>query len=166
MSRREMVIVGVILVGMFFALDLHTVSGRKIPVEPPAEERRVHSTRGFSIIVPPDWTESHSDGSIASFPNSSIAARARAMIVVAVMNENTAPTVAAKFQDQSARLQFTQRPWMLDHPAWATWTYTTIHDGKPYFITYAVNEERDEIPPMALRYLETFRVEPPVGDPE
>ncbi len=55
-------------------------SGRPIPVEPPAEQRRVHNEAGFSIIAPHNWVERNRDEPpmIHLTPRQVIAARSKA----------------------------------------------------------------------------------------
>ncbi len=39
------------------------------------------------------------------------------------------------------------------------WTYVFERDGQWYEVTYLIAEAHDEIPPMALEYLETLKTE-------
>jgi len=166
---QELVVVLMILILLmallglpFLASDIQPwEAGRAIPAEAPSEDRRVHHEMGFSIVAPPNGTTRHLGGMLHLTPKQVFDGRSRAGIVVSQSSEQPSdlpPAQSVKFLGRPAYLKIDRRPSTFDDPALTTWTYSLQQDGQWFEISYFIAQSHEQIPEMALQYLETLKV--------
>lgn len=136
-------------------------AGHFIPVESPSEDWRVHNDAGFSVICPPNWEARNQHGRIKLTPKQVRAGRSSAGIIVSEWDEFPESLTLyedTKFLGTAAHLKVERRRSTFDDPALTWWTYFFQHDGKWIEVSYHISEWHEEIPEMAMRYLETFKM--------
>jgi hypothetical protein len=138
-------------------------AGLPIPVEQPLENRRVFSTKGFSIIAPPNWTHRDLDDltMLHLIPRQVNAGRSKAGMVITLLHEkpsDLAESEDAIFRGNPAYLKVERRPTTFDDPAFTMWTFYLHQNGKWFDLSYFVADAHDEMPAMARRCLETVRL--------
>lgn len=136
-------------------------AGDSIPVEPPSEDRRVQNEAGFSIVSPPNWNVRNHRGIIFLAPKQVFEGRSKAGILVSQGREEPRERddpQTVEFLGQPVRLTVKRRASTFDDPALTTWTYSFPRGGQWFEVSYFVAESREQIPEMALRYLETLKI--------
>ncbi|MFG0334051.1 MAG: hypothetical protein ACF8TS_11865 [Maioricimonas sp. JB049] len=146
-------------------------TGREIPATSPAEDRRVRSALGFSIVVPPNWEtrELALTTTLMSHPRQSFPRRHRAGIAVRRIKAEEVDAfdqipaevemVETTLAGYDARLTIRQRDGTFDDPPLKTWTFLVAAGDDTYEVSYFLADDPAELPRMVRRYLETFRVE-------
>ena len=143
--------------------DARGPAGLPIPDRLPEESRRVRHPLGFSMVVPPDWN-CHIGGSLLMAPATPgrYARRSKALIVVARIGPDRpaglGPRARTRFQGGEAYEGMrVVRPWSFDDGAWSEYTLDFRRGGHWYEVRYGIAEERQSLPPIVRRYLDTLR---------
>ncbi len=165
MKRLQEFVIAILAVGTFGVLlwqpltsDTKPCStGDSVPSEPRSEDRRVHSENGFSIVSPVNWMTRNSRSVIRLTPIEANAGQAKAGIVV-VQSNNTPDDFTAQceveFLGQSVQQKVERHASTFDDLALTTWTYCFQRDGLGYKVSYFIADEFDDIPELAMQYLE------------
>ncbi len=135
-------------------------AGDPIPAEPPSKDRRVHNETGFSIIAPPNWTVRNRKGMVHLTPKQVFDGRSKAGILVSLRHEEPGglrEAEAVEFLGEPAHLKVERRPSTFDDPALTTWTYIFQRNGQWLEASYFIADSHEQIPKMALRYMETLK---------
>jgi hypothetical protein len=149
--------------------------GKNVPDTPPSEDRRVHNTHHFSIIVPPRWdwrvlphepdpTSTHPTMFIR--PKKTIPARCGSIHVAKLGETPTELDELRKteFQGEPAFFEVETRASTLDDPPHFSYSLFFQRYGHWYRIGYVALRHQEELPPMVQRYFDTFRVETPADE--
>lgn len=140
-----------------------------VPERPPVESNRVYCDRGYSLVVPEDWSGKDAASRISSF---STAARSSdepfghihtmdfSLEEGKVMSIGRAQTV---FQNSTAYERLEERP--SRKPFGHTYyTYSLLfrRNNRWFQLSYSTNRRQKEMPPrVILDYFDTFRIEEP-----
>jgi hypothetical protein len=144
-------------------------AGQRIPKEPPDEANRVRHPLGFSMVAPPRWSHTGISGLLMS---SNRNRRSEGLIDVSHIGHERPSRLEGmrktRFLGQEAYhdMQVVRRD-TFDDPAWSEYTLYFRRGEDWYEIRYGIAEERTELPPMILRYLNTLRFDdrPPEAAP-
>jgi hypothetical protein len=136
-------------------------AGNPVPVEPPSDDRRVRNDAGFSVVSPPNWNASNERGRIHLTPKQVFAGRSKAGLFVSEwpeLPESLTQFEETEFLGRVAHLKVELRRSTFDDPALTTWTYLFQHNEKWIEVSYFIAEWYEEMPEMAMRYLETIKM--------
>ncbi|MCA9111490.1 MAG: hypothetical protein KDA52_16170 [Planctomycetaceae bacterium] len=143
---------------------------KKIPEDSPDEFRRVYSPAGFSIIQPPNWDFRHGYGVTEGQPEIRLMMRSNSLVRLKTsisvwpiddFDPSRSQLNRGTFQGEPAYVQpmGIYREDSFDDPAWSVYEATFERNGRWYQVSYGINEERTEVPPVVMKYLESFRIE-------
>lgn len=134
-----------------------------IPTRPPNEDNRIYDSRGFSMVIPPEWrlTEGIDNDAIAQ--------------IEATSGYRYASTISAKLAH--SRIKVTNYPdrWELGDLTLQSWQreyegkefgsrwfvfQSALHDGDRLFLlSFETHADVEGLPQIAADYLRTFRIE-------
>jgi|GEM_PF-7063807 len=140
-------------------------TGRDIPAAPPDEDRRFESELGVSIVVPPNWAARDMPmlRQVVLNPRQSFPRRHHAGISIRQLDapppesaQESPDGIPTDLAGINARLAVSQRAGTFDDPPLTSWAFTMTARDRTWEVGYFLADETDELPPMALRYLETI----------
>ncbi len=164
-------IVGCMLSPILTSPNFGKPRGRAIPDQLPDEANRVVNSQGFSLVIPPNWEswigDSESFAMIGASPRELIPRRWSPRFAVERQPKDRATDLAdfkpTVFQGKAAHERISTYPGNGDvvDPRPPLFTYVLIfqRDGAWYKMIYFVPDDRDSLPPIMLRYFNTFRVD-------
>src|SRR5688572_3874403 len=108
--------------------------GRDVPKTPPSEDRRIHTSQGFSIVAPPRWDTKDRVGRLVLVPKKSIPSRSA---VISVWRMEGPPpdqdTMSdTQFQGQPAKEVIETRMGTFDDPVSFGYALHFERDGSWY----------------------------------
>jgi hypothetical protein len=157
------VIVGsILLYPIWTSPNFGKPQGKWIPRSLPDEANRAHDASGFSLIFPENWEVRQSSKSIVGWPRSVIPGRTGAGLGVEEVESFHAmePIQEVVFQGAKAMLSVEKREGVfLDRPPLLTYRLQFERNGRKFSLWYFIAQDRDEIPPEIVPYLDSFRID-------